>query len=143
MSGHNHYYARCVVNNVHYVTAAGGGAPLYYYEEGYPHVVRVDISYHFLRYEIFKKQLVATAIRWDGSIIEHFAVRSDGTSISIFMKGDSNGDGSVGLEDVIVSMRAAGGENQDDIYTAADVNGDMRIGLAEAVHVMRSLSGLD
>lgn len=140
VSGHNHYYARCVVNNVQYITTGGGGVPLDDYELGSPSVVMADKSHHFVRYEIFKKQLITTAIREDGSVIESFAIWNDGDSISLFLKGDSNGDGIVGLEDAIVAMQVISGANQADAYTAADVNGDNKIGLAEAIYAMQTVA---
>jgi hypothetical protein len=56
--------------------------------------------------------------------------------------GDVNGDGSVGLEDVITALQVATGHNPEVIVQMADADGDGRIGLGEAIMVLRSLSGL-
>jgi hypothetical protein len=51
-AGHNHYYARAVVNGVHHVTTGGGGAPLYDPDPGYPYVVAAASAHHYCRIEI-------------------------------------------------------------------------------------------
>ncbi len=71
-AGHNHYYARAVVNGVHHVTTGGGGAPLYQPNPGYPNVVASSKSYHFCTVEI------------DGNIIEFDAMKPDGEIIDSF-----------------------------------------------------------
>ena len=73
-SGHNHYYARGVVNGVQHITAGGGGAPLYMPDLNYPNVVTAENTHHFVRYDISGGRLTVTVIRDDGSIIESFHV---------------------------------------------------------------------
>ena len=73
-AGHNHYYARCVVNGVAHITAGGGGAPLYDPDPGSENAVMTDRSLHFVKYEISAGRMTVTAIRSDGSVIERFEV---------------------------------------------------------------------
>ena len=73
-AGHNHYYARCVVNGVQHITAGGGGAPLRTPDPEQPNVVTTDESLHFIKYKISGPRLSVSAIRSDGSIIESFEV---------------------------------------------------------------------
>ncbi|MFQ6103046.1 MAG: metallophosphoesterase [Candidatus Glassbacteria bacterium] len=71
-AGHNHYYARAVVNGVHHVTTGGGGAPLYTPRPGYPNIVATSKSYHFCMIEIDGNVLNFTAMKPDGEIIDSF-----------------------------------------------------------------------
>lgn len=73
-AGHNHYYARAVVNGVHHVTTGGGGAPLYTPDPGYPYIVATSRSYHFCAVEIEGSILEFTALRPDGEIIDAFSI---------------------------------------------------------------------
>lgn len=73
-AGHNHNYARCVVNDVQHITAGGGGAPLYAPDPEAENVVMTDQSLHFIKYELSDRHMTVTAIRNDGSIIESFEV---------------------------------------------------------------------
>jgi len=73
-AGHNHYYARCVVNGIQHITAGGGGAPLYEPDPGAENVVMTDKSLHFMKYEISEGRMTISAIRSDGSVIESFEV---------------------------------------------------------------------
>ena len=73
-AGHNHYYARAVVNGVVHITTGGGGAPLYDpASPPFPKIVKLDKSHHFCKIEINDDELVFSAIRKDGSLIEQFA----------------------------------------------------------------------
>ena len=76
LTGHNHYYARAVVNGVHHITTGGGGAPLYTPSSSYPNIVTVDQSNHYCRIEITGNVLHCYAIRSNGSPIEDFTLSS-------------------------------------------------------------------
>ncbi len=54
------------------------------------------------------------------------------------VKGDMNGDGSVTLADLVITLRICAGDNISPIADAseADVNGDGSIGLAEAIYIL-------
>jgi len=73
-AGHNHYYARAVVNGVQHITTGGGGAPLYEPDEDAPFVVAASKSYHFCRIEIDKGRLSFEAVTPDGTVIDSFSI---------------------------------------------------------------------
>jgi hypothetical protein len=74
VNGHNHNYARALVENKNYVTTGGGGASLYTPDPSWPNVVTVDKSYHYTEIDIQNDTLTMTARRADGSVIETVAV---------------------------------------------------------------------
>ena len=73
-AGHNHYYARAMVNGVAHVTSGGGGAPLREPEGGYPSIVAHERSNHFCKIEIEGGMLTFEAIRLDGTVIDTFTI---------------------------------------------------------------------
>ncbi len=81
ITGHNHYYARAVVNNVHHITTGGGGAPLYTPNASYPNIVKVEKSNHYCKIEIDGNKLQFSAIRDNGSQIEVFDLEKTASSI--------------------------------------------------------------
>ncbi len=72
ITGHNHYYARAIVNGIQHITTGGGGAPLYQVEQpNAENIVTTDISHHFLKINILNNNnLSIEAIRENGTIIE-------------------------------------------------------------------------
>jgi hypothetical protein len=73
-AGHNHYYARAVINGVNHVTSGGGGAPLHDPDPSYPGVVSTDKSYHYCKIEIDDHVLRFAAVRIDGTVIDTFTI---------------------------------------------------------------------
>ena len=73
-AGHNHYYARAVVNNIQHITTGGGGAPLYQPNLNYPYIVAGASAYHFCKIEINNEILHFTAIKSTGEIIDTFTI---------------------------------------------------------------------
>jgi hypothetical protein len=73
-AGHNHYYARAVVDDVHHITTGGGGAPLYSPTPTYPYVVAAVQTFHFCTVEIDGEVLHFEAINTGSSIIDSFTV---------------------------------------------------------------------
>jgi len=73
-TGHNHYYARAVVNGVHHVTTGGGGAELYAPYPNPSYVVAANMSYHFCKVEIDGDSLAFTAVKPDGAVIDTFTM---------------------------------------------------------------------
>lgn len=75
-NGHNHNYARAEVDGIYYVTAGGGGAPLYEPLKTMAHIKQVSKSYHFCKVEIagdlLKFQTVETS---KGKIIDTFQMK--------------------------------------------------------------------
>ncbi len=73
--GHNHNYARAVVNGVQHVTTGGGGAPLYVPDPGFPNIVAVSESHHFCKVEIADDSLLTfTAETPEGMEIDSFTI---------------------------------------------------------------------
>jgi hypothetical protein len=73
-SGHNHYYAHAVVNNVHHVTTGGGGSSLHDPDPGSPNIVATAKTYHFCKVEIDGRHLSITAVDTVGNIIDSFSI---------------------------------------------------------------------
>ncbi|UCF43128.1 MAG: metallophosphoesterase family protein [Planctomycetota bacterium] len=74
--GHNHYYARCDVNDVQHLTLGGGGAPLREPEPDYSeYVVYCEMVHHFGKVAIDGNTLNFEAINAnDGSVIDSFTI---------------------------------------------------------------------
>jgi hypothetical protein len=73
--GHNHYYARAVVNGVQHVTTGGGGAPLDTPDLGQPHVVAGASAYHYCQIAIDAGTLHFKAVNsTTGAVIDSFTV---------------------------------------------------------------------
>jgi len=73
-AGHNHYYARAVVNEIHHVTTGGGGAPLYSPNPSNPNVVSTAMAYHYCNVEINGGTLHFTALKPDSTILDEFTI---------------------------------------------------------------------
>ncbi|MEN8193314.1 MAG: T9SS type A sorting domain-containing protein, partial [Bacteroidota bacterium] len=72
--GHNHYYARAVVNNVQHITTGGGGAPLRSPDPSYPNIVKAAQAYHFCKIDIHNEILKFEAVTPTGTIIDSFTI---------------------------------------------------------------------
>jgi hypothetical protein len=94
-AGHNHYYARAVVDGVHHVTTGGGGAPLYAPNPSYPHVVATAQVHHFCTVEIEGAELSFTAISAAGDTIDQFTMSQPESSV------EESGDGPIAPEIVL------------------------------------------
>jgi hypothetical protein len=73
-AGHNHYYARAVVNDVHHVTTGGGGAPLYNPNPNDPYVVAATRIHHFCTVELDGDVLDFKAVSPAGVVIDSFTI---------------------------------------------------------------------
>jgi hypothetical protein len=74
LSGHNHYYARAVVNGVVHLTVGGGGAPLYTPATGQPNVVVAVKAYSFGEFTINGNTLTAKIVNNSGVTIDTFTI---------------------------------------------------------------------
>ncbi len=72
-AGHNHYYARAVVNNIVHITTGGGGAPLYT-PYSYPNIVKTAKKHHYCKIEINGNKLHFGAYDIYGAIIDTFSI---------------------------------------------------------------------
>ena len=70
VAGHNHYYARAVVDGIQHITTGGGGAPLYDPKNNQPYIVKYEKTYHFIKVDVDNNKLHFSAIRPNGSTIE-------------------------------------------------------------------------
>lgn len=52
LTGHDHIYQRCFVNDITYLVAGGGGAPLYDYQPGPSWLIRTVKDYHYAYAEV-------------------------------------------------------------------------------------------
>ena len=68
--GHNHYYARAVVDGIQHITTGGGGAPLETPDENCDNVEVVAESHHYCRVEIVDDILTFEAVDIDGTPID-------------------------------------------------------------------------
>jgi hypothetical protein len=62
LGGHNHYYARAVVNGVQHITTGGGGAPLYTPDPLQPHIVVAGSTNQYSRITIDGSHLGFAAV---------------------------------------------------------------------------------
>jgi len=72
--GHNHYYARAVVNGIQHVTTGGGGAPLRTPDSGYPNIVVATKVHHFCTVELDGDVLEFKAVTSAGAVIDSFTI---------------------------------------------------------------------
>jgi hypothetical protein len=74
LGGHNHYYARAVVNGVQHLTLGGGGAPLYTPEAGAPDVVQTSRQHNFAEFVVHGNELTGAVLTPEGALIETFSL---------------------------------------------------------------------
>ncbi|MEN8008492.1 MAG: metallophosphoesterase [Candidatus Krumholzibacteriota bacterium] len=86
-TGHNHYYARAVVNDVQHITTGGGGAPLYVPNPDYPNIVTVTQDHHFCTVRIEGSNLSFAAISAAGDTIDHFTMNRPVSSVEEAIDG--------------------------------------------------------
>jgi hypothetical protein len=86
-AGHNHYYARALVDGIHHVTTGGGGAPLYPPDPGYPYVVAASQTYHFCTIDIDGPLLHFEAINTGSSVVDSFTVVHPSASVPDKVQG--------------------------------------------------------
>jgi hypothetical protein len=77
IAGHNHNYARAVVNGVQHITTGGGGAPLYAVDLGMPYIVAGESTYHFCKIDIQGYDLYFEAVRTNGTLIDSVFIQHD------------------------------------------------------------------
>jgi hypothetical protein len=73
-AGHNHYYARAMVNGIVELTVGGGGAPQYTPASGQPDIVVTSKSYSFGEFTISGNTLTAKVVNNSGATIDTFTV---------------------------------------------------------------------
>lgn len=73
-AGHNHYYARAMVNGIPHLTVGGGGAPLYLVNLTNPNIVAAASLDHYSTTEINRNMLNFAAYTANGMIIDQFSI---------------------------------------------------------------------
>jgi len=71
-AGHNHYYARAVVDGIQHITTGGGGAPLYSPNPNAENIVASSQSFHFCEIDIQGDDLYFTARDEGGLELDEF-----------------------------------------------------------------------
>jgi len=74
-SGHDHHYHRAVAGGVQFVTAAGGGAPLYEIDSPRPETVKSAKIHHYVSVEAGPERAVARVTDIDGQMVDRFQMR--------------------------------------------------------------------
>jgi hypothetical protein len=74
LSGHNHYYARAMVNGVVELTVGGGGAPLYSPASGQPNIATYTKAYSLAEFTITGNTLTAKVLNNSGVTIDTFTI---------------------------------------------------------------------
>jgi hypothetical protein len=74
--GHNHGYERVEVNGITYITAAGGGAPLYNLSSIEPGSQATAHAFHFVLLEMDGDRLTGQVIGENGTLIDQFELAS-------------------------------------------------------------------
>jgi hypothetical protein len=72
LAGHNHYYARCLVDGINHITVGGGGAPLKEPSQTEPYLVLAESTLNFAEINIQGEVMYFIARRDDGTVIENF-----------------------------------------------------------------------
>ena len=139
-SGHSHFYQRNgPINNVTYVIAAGGGAPLRTPADS-SWTQYSEKTHHFVHFAVWPDSLKFKMIRTDGtngdSLIYH---AQEGPRVAC---GNVNRDDEVDVSDVVylINYLFKGGEPPicpPEPYTCcADASGDTGTGLADVVYLI-------
>jgi len=75
MNGHDHHYHHALKNNVHYITSAGGGAPLYDFDSPQPETVKSSKVEHFVNVEVNGNEATLHVIDINGNEIDNIKVK--------------------------------------------------------------------
>ena len=74
VQGHNHFYSRCVTDEVTYLTTGGGGAPLHIPELTAPYLVTAESVHNFVKFRINGNIMTVEAMDDSGSVIDSFNI---------------------------------------------------------------------
>ncbi len=75
LNGHDHHYHHAIKNGVHFITSAGGGAPLYKFDAIQPESVKYKKVEHYMNVEINKENAVLHAIDIHGNEFDTIVVK--------------------------------------------------------------------
>jgi hypothetical protein len=114
VAGHNHLYARAIVNNVSHITIGGGGAPLSVPGINDPYVITAVAEYHFCKVEIIDNILNLTAINIEGEIIDSFTLNLIPKPENVTISASNN--------NVTISWDEVENADSYSIYSSSDTN---------------------
>jgi tetratricopeptide (TPR) repeat protein len=77
LQGHQHYYSRCSVNGIPYLTLGGGGSKLYDPIYDLPQLIMAEKVYHFAEFDISGDKMQVTVIRDDNTTIDSFIINAN------------------------------------------------------------------
>jgi 3',5'-cyclic AMP phosphodiesterase CpdA len=75
LNGHDHHYHHAIDNGVHFITAAGAGAPLYKVDAPQPETVNYKEIEHFVNVEVNKNSAILHVIDIDGNEFDTIKVK--------------------------------------------------------------------
>jgi len=75
IQGHRHYYSRCRVNGIEYITVGGGGAELYDPSGDVPYLEAMNKSHHFARFDVSEGGIYVRIIGENGALLDSFEIR--------------------------------------------------------------------
>lgn len=75
VAGHDHVYERGEERGLHYIVTGGSGAPLYSRRAEHPYTRFFAAQHHYVRVDADADRLDLTAVRPDGTILDHFVIR--------------------------------------------------------------------
>lgn len=81
VAGHNHYYARGVVNNIVHLTLGGGGAASYTPLSNQKNIISSKIGLSYMRFDINNDTLNAYAMNSNGQIIDTYSLINSTSSV--------------------------------------------------------------
>lgn len=79
LNGHDHHYHHAIDNGVHFITAAGAGAPLYKVDAPQPETVNYKEIEHFINVEVNKDTAILHVIDIDGNEFDTIEVKRRNT----------------------------------------------------------------
>ncbi|MHC4618340.1 MAG: CBM96 family carbohydrate-binding protein [Planctomycetota bacterium] len=117
IAGHNHNYARCVVNGVYHITTGGGGAGLYSVNKNWPYVVVAESVNNYCTIDIQGTTLYYDAYRTNGTLIDSFTVSHGGGNPPTVADNPYPSDQATGVAtDVDLIWDAGTGASSHDVY---------------------------
>ncbi len=73
-NGHDHHYEHMIVNDIHYIIAGGGGAPLNIANEQKPYSEYMELTFCYTVVGIDDDEMTITTKRIDGSVVDDFII---------------------------------------------------------------------
>ena len=112
--GHNHLYARALVNNVQHITTGGAGAPLNEPNLSDPYVITAVAEHHFCKIEIIDNILNFTAVNIEGEIIDSFIFNIIPKPENVTISASNN--------NITISWNEVENADSYNIYSSSDPN---------------------